>query len=188
MNIPCIKGNHDEFAYREPDMARLNPMAQASVIWTKDQVSYAEIEWLKALPMTHEEEGAIFTHASLNTKVEWDYVRSLMSAGDCFDQQTAMLCFIGHTHVPAAYAHQLFPRPLNIYPGVQLSAETKHLINAGSVGQPRDNDPRAAYVIWDTEKSMITLMRVEYPVEETQKLILDAGLPEKLAERLATGY
>ena len=88
MNIPCIKGNHDEFAYKEPNMAALNPMAQASVVWTRDQLSNTEIEWLKNLPMTHEEQGAIFTHASLNTKVDWIYVKDLMTAGESFDHQT----------------------------------------------------------------------------------------------------
>ena len=69
-----------------------------------------------------------------------------------------------------------------------LEPDTHYLINVGSVGQPRDHDPRAAYVLWDTEKSMITLIRVEYPIEETQKLILAVDLPERLASRLADGH
>ena len=187
MNISSVKGNHDEYAYILPELGTVNPMAEASAKWTTDQLSMDDVQWLKDLPMTHEAFGATFTHASLDTTNEWVYVRDPESANNCLKMQNNPICYVGHTHVPCAYVHKAFAQPLDIYSTINYEDDLQYVINVGSVGQPRDNDPRAAYVVCDTSNATIDLRRVEYPIAETQRKIRDVGLPERLATRLDEG-
>src|SRR5215470_19628448 len=138
------------------------------------------------LPLTLEISGFTIVHATLEDPNGWSYVLNQLDAAASFSRQTTELCFFGHTHAPRAYIKDSSVVGLS-YDRLTLDRGKKYFINAGSVGQPRDGDWRAAYVVFDIETNSIELRRLEYDLEKAQKKILDAGLPRRLADRLAIG-
>jgi diadenosine tetraphosphatase ApaH/serine/threonine PP2A family protein phosphatase len=125
-------------------------------------------------------------HATLDTPHKWGYVVTPGDAGASFTYQHTPVCFFGHTHEPFLFSTGIVVKK-NTYDKLKLKPGTQYLINAGSVGQPRDHDWRAAYVIYRPETLEVELRRIPYDIETTQKKILGAGLPPELAERLALG-
>ena len=148
MNIPCVKGNHDEYCSSGDHLEGFNPHAADAVHWTRDQLDDDEKQWLR--------------------------------------YQNTQMCFFGHTHVPVAFMRDSVVRG-GTYSKFKIDPSKKYFINVGAVGQPRDNNPKAAYVIYDMDAQTIELRRLEYDIAGAQQKILDAGLPERLAERLAYG-
>jgi diadenosine tetraphosphatase ApaH/serine/threonine PP2A family protein phosphatase len=142
--------------------------------------------WLGALPFISKVRGFTVVHASLDDPGGWGYVLNQLDAAASFSKQTTELCFFGHTHTPRAYIKDSSVVGL---PFEQLILEPgkRYFVNAGSVGQPRDGDWRAAYVVFDQEKRLIRLRRLRYDLPKTQGKILAAGLPPRLADRLAFG-
>jgi len=142
--------------------------------------------WLGGLPLISEVRGFTIVHASLEDPGGWGYVLNQLDAAASFSRQTTELCFFGHTHTPRAYIKD---SSVVGVPFEQLILEPrkKYFINAGSVGQPRDGDWRAAYVLLDEEKRTIRLRRLRYDLAKTQGKILKSGLPPRLADRLAFG-
>ena len=129
-------------------------------------------------------------HSTLDSPEAWGYIFDKYYAENSFSYQRLPFCFIGHSHVPFAY-EQIGGMKGTIQAGryeeIRLNPNHKYLINVGSVGQPRDGDPRAAFVTFDTDERIIQLHRVEYDIQTAQQKILKAGLPERLALRLAVG-
>ncbi len=188
-----IRGNHDKVAAGLEPSDSFNHQARAAIAWTAVALTTQHREYLRALPhgpMAIDSLVEICHGTPFDEDVyifdELDALRSLRSA-------SRRLCLYGHTHVPAAFdlaADRL--RPLGPVRGtanvVTFSGEARHvLVNCGSVGQPRDGDPRAAYGIADTDAGTVTIKRVVYDVAAAQTKILAAGLPEVLAQRLAMG-
>jgi len=186
MECPVVKGNHDEQASMLGDQDGFNPLAEEAMNWTRDQLTNTDKEWLRTLRLQRQVRDFTIVHATLDTPHKWGYIFNQLDAAASFNYQTTALCFVGHTHTPKAYVRDGSVRtlPLDVLP---LQLGKRYLINVGSVGQPRDGDPRASYVIYDTTKNEITLRRLDYNLEGAQKAILQAGLPTKLAERLAVG-
>ena len=184
----CVLGNHDEAASGESSLGGFSPDATASLLWTRERLSPEQKGWLAALRPQRQIRRTTFVHATLDTPLSWGYVRTGADAELSLACQRTPLCFIGHTHVPKAYAQGIGEVDLFLNPddGVRLPAMSKYLVNAGSVGQPRDGDPRAAYMIHDEEEEGLWLRRVEYDIEAAATAILAAGLPGKIAERLRT--
>lgn len=186
LGCPVVKGDHDETISANFSLAQMNPVAAAATQWTRDALGSERKRWLEGLPITWEAEDFIAVHSSLDHPTAWNYVFSRFDAMSSLAYQSTQLCFHGHTHVPGAFARnvdivQLAAEPLLLQAGV------KYMINAGSVGQPRDRDPRACYVIYDLERRFVIFRRVGYDMETTQKTILDSGLPSMSADRLADG-
>jgi diadenosine tetraphosphatase ApaH/serine/threonine PP2A family protein phosphatase len=125
-------------------------------------------------------------HATLDGPQRWGYVFDKLEAAASFTYQNTSVCFFGHTHVPVAFVREATVRG-GKYSKFRVEPGKKYFVNVGSVGQPRDGDPRAAYVIYDMEESTIELRRLDYDIATTQKKILEAGLPQRLADRLALG-
>ena len=125
-------------------------------------------------------------HATLDAPQRWGYVFDKLAAAASFTYQNTAVCFFGHTHVPVAFMRDSVVRG-GTYSKFKVEAGKKYFVNVGAVGQPRDNNPKAAYVVYDVYEGTIEIRRLEYDIAAAQKKILAAGLPERLAERLAYG-
>lgn len=187
LECPVVKGNHDEQASIQGRQGEgFNEVAEEAIEWTRRQLSEDHRKWLSALRLQRQVRDFTIVHATLDTPHKWGYVFNQLDAMASFSYQSTALCFIGHTHVPRVYMRDgsVHSRPLDI---LSIQAGRKYMVNVGSVGQPRDGDWRAAYCIYDTQSNEVTLRRVEYDLATTQRKILEAGLPERLAHRLAIG-
>ncbi len=187
-NLKCttVQGNHDYYAACNESMELFTPMAQKSIRWTRKQLSPSDRKYLRHLPLILDVETFTIVHSSLSNPHRWNYIFKRRMADANFRNQFNPVCFFGHTHVPLAFirgrtTEKGFYETLHIRPGRQ------YLINVGSVGQPRDRNPKTAYVIYDLEAQTVTLRRLEYDIEATQRKVRAAGLPFRNALRLANG-
>jgi len=176
MNIPCVKGNHDEYCSSEDALEGFNPHAADAVHWTRNQLDEDDKLWLRELKYTRMAANFTMVHATFDK----------LAAAASFPYQNTQVCFFGHTHVPVAFMRDTVVRG-GTYSKFKIDPAKKYFINVGAIGQPRDNNPKAAYVIYDMDAGTIELRRLEYDIAAAQKKIIDAGLPERLAERLAYG-
>lgn len=186
MNMPCVKGNHDEYCSTEEDLEGFNPHAAEAVQWTRTQLNEDERKWLRDLKYVRLVASFSMVHATLDQPERWGYVFDKLMAAASFTYQNTSVCFFGHTHVPVAFIRDSVVRG-GTYSKFRVEPGRKHFVNVGSVGQPRDNNPKAAYVVYDLNEGSIELRRLDYDIPKAQKKILDAGLPPRLAERLAFG-
>jgi len=186
LDCPVVKGNHDEEASIDSPLDGLNPLAAHALRWTRENLCKEDREWLKAIKMVRQVRDFTIVHATLDTPGGWGYVTNKFDAMASFSYQFTPVCFHGHTHTPRFYVKD---GSVEAVPGDSINIEMgrKYFINTGSVGQPRDGDWRASYAVYDTDKQEVTIHRLEYDVQTAQKKILDAGLPEMLANRLAVG-
>ena len=188
LKCPVVRGNHDHYvSYVEESLADFHPMAAAVVEWTRSQLTPEDMKWLHDLPLARPIMGFTVVHSTLDMPLRWGYVFDNLQAEANFVYQRTQLCFHGHTHVPIIYEKR--PEGVVHYEPVDFKIELgqKLFINVGSVGQPRDGDPRASYVIYDTGTRTVRFRRIEYDVAAAQARIRAADLPERLAERLETG-
>jgi predicted phosphodiesterase len=186
MNIPCVKGNHDEYCSSEDHLEGFNPHAADAVHWTRNQLNAEEKQWLRDLKYSRMVDNFTIVHATLDAPDRWGYVFDKLAAAASFPYQNTQMCFFGHTHVPVAFMRDTVVRG-GTYSKFKIDAAKKYFINVGAVGQPRDNNPKCAYVIYDTTAQTIEIRRLDYDIAAAQAKILAAGLPERLAERLAYG-
>jgi len=186
LDCPVVKGNHDEQASMFGVQDGFNPLAEEAINWTREHLSDTDRDWLRALRLQRQVRDFTIVHATLDTPHKWGYVFNQLDAAASFSYQHTAICFIGHTHVPKAYIRDGSVRTIAL-DTLEIMPGKKYLVNVGSVGQPRDGDWRAAYCVYDTVENCITLRRLEYDISAAQHAILDAGLPHKLADRLALG-
>lgn len=186
MNMPCVKGNHDEYCSSEEELDGFNPHAAEAVLWTRKQLSDEDRRWLRELKYIRLVASFAMVHATLDQPDRWGYVFDKLMAAASFTYQNTSVCFFGHTHVPVAFIRDAVVRG-GTYSKFKVEAGRKYFVNVGSVGQPRDNNPKAAYVIYDLNEGSIELRRLDYDIAKAQRAILDAGLPPRLAERLSFG-
>jgi diadenosine tetraphosphatase ApaH/serine/threonine PP2A family protein phosphatase len=183
-----VAGNHEHAVIGRLDLGWFNRYARVAAEWTRERIDADCAAYLGALPLTAEVEDATLVHASPRQPEEWDY---LVSAGDglgAFEAFATRLCFVGHSHVPAVWSlGSSGPDYARGDVEVTLDAGRRYIVNVGSVGQPRDRDPRAAYALWDVEARRISVRRVAYDVATARGKIEAAGLPRLLADRLAAG-
>jgi len=190
--IAIVRGNHDKVACGLEQADGFNSVAKSAARWTLDVLRPAHRDWLCALPEGPTEVDDVVEICHGSPFDEDAYIFDEVDAVRALKVATRPLCLFGHTHYPVTFelsAESFDSVGSTVTPQmlVQMRDGCKYLLNPGSVGQPRDGDPRAAYAIVDTEHRRIELFRVKYPVEETQAKIIRAGLPEVLAQRLAVG-
>ena len=194
-----VRGNHDKAATGIMDLEDFNPMAAAAAIWTRNELSAANLDWLKALP-----HGPValpdfpevqLVHGSPNDEDE--YVVSLGDALAPLITLTSPLTFFGHTHLQGGFfangsaadgfrpEYKTVGQPESV--ALQLKSNARYLINPGSVGQPRDGDWRAAFAMFDTDAQIGHFHRTPYNLKSAQDRIFEAKLPPRLATRLAAG-
>jgi predicted phosphodiesterase len=186
MDCPVVKGNHDEQASLIESSRDFNELAESAIRWTRDHLNDDDKSWLRELRLQRQVRDFTIVHATLDTPAQWAYVFNNLDAAASFTYQHTTVCFFGHTHVPMAFIRDEGVRRTKI-DQLRIEAGKKYFINAGSVGQPRDADWRAAYCIFDIENDVVELRRVRYQLDAAQNKILNAGLPPLLAERLALG-
>ena len=203
LGCPVVKGNHDEEVVN-PTYEKMNPLAREAMEWTQRQLNEEQLAWLSRLqyqrivrPMSSGASSFTIVHSTLDQPKAWSYIINANDAAGSFTRQFSQLCFNGHSHVPKVYMwngraaaedyeaqHNLI---MNGYTEIQPISGYKYCINVGSVGQPRDNDPRASYGVYDSDANLVIVKRVPYDVAGAQQAVLDAGLPSYLAERLERG-
>ncbi len=188
----CLAGNHEWAAIGRLDLRTFNPVAADAARWTAATIDAETRAYLSALPERLVHERTTLVHGSPRDPI-WEYILSPRVARENFDHFDTRIGFFGHTHVPAAYglrhpalqgslAGQVVgDAALELHPG------DRYLVNPGSVGQPRDEDERAAYLLWEPDTQEVQWRRVDYDVEAAQGLIRAAGLPDVLWQRLAVG-
>ena len=185
-----LAGNHDLACAGGLPLEAFNSVAATAAAWTAARLDTEHKASLMSLrSMTHQED-VLFAHGSPRDPV-WEYVDDSHTAGAVFRSAGFRTCFVGHTHRPALARPDPFWRRVRLSPvhdGQEVDlAGSRLLINPGSVGQPRDGDPRAAYAMVDTSRGRLTAHRVEYDVERTRQAMTEAGLPGTLIDRLAIG-
>jgi len=189
--LSILRGNHDKAVTGLDSVQTFNPIAAAAIFWTKKVLSKKNLDYLRQLergPMIVGENIMICHGAPFD---EDYYIFGEFDAAEAFSYVTTPLCFFGHTHFPFVYTEIEGNVESTFLEGdsneIKLEKGVKYLINPGSVGQPRDRNPRAAYAVYDSETRIIKFYRVEYDIELAQKKILDEHLPPALAERLSMG-
>jgi predicted phosphodiesterase len=189
--ITLIRGNHDKAVCNLESIQTFNPIAASAILWTKKHLNKRS-----QLVLAHLKKGPLIVHESITichgAPFDEDYyIFGEFDAAEAFDHIKTQVCFFGHTHFPFVYTerdHQVEGTFLEgDHNEVKLEKGVRYLINPGSVGQPRDRNPRAACAIYDTETRTIKFYRLEYEIAEAQKKILDNNLPAALAERLSQG-
>jgi predicted phosphodiesterase len=188
-----VRGNHDKACAGLEDLEWFNPVARLSALWTQAVVQPETIEYLRSLAQGPERvNGFQILHGS--PLDEDEYVVSEQDVAQIAPYLDCDVSFFGHTHLQGAFlCHRngvkrlMATEPASPEEVLELEPDVNYLINPGSVGQPRDGDRRAAYAIYDPDKRLVSLCRVEYDVASAQKKILNAGLPELLALRLGAG-
>jgi len=186
MNIPCVKGNHDEFCASDTPLEGFSPHAAEAGNWTRGKLTEEDRQWLRDLKFLKLVSNFTIVHATLDGPQRWGYVFDKLAAAASFTYQNTPVCFFGHTHVPVAFIRDSVVRG-GTYSKFRVEPGRKYFVNVGAVGQPRDGNPKAAYVIYDMDEGSIELRRLEYDIAAAQKKIIEAGLPARLAERLAVG-
>jgi diadenosine tetraphosphatase ApaH/serine/threonine PP2A family protein phosphatase len=183
-----VRGNHDAAAIGGPEIDWFNPEARAAIEWTRRAMSDATRSWLAALPERRVLEGITLVHGSPRDPIR-EYISDRFVAEDNLAVLESRQALHGHTHVPVAWLEGgSRVSLLRVDDGSSLElGRTRVLLNPGSVGQPRDGDPRAAYLVLDTDAGRVMWHRVPYEIAPVQAAIRAAGLPPRLADRLAVG-
>ena len=183
----CVAGNHDLAVSGRMGLEMFNEYAAAAARWTIGQLGKTDVEYLRALPLRLEMHGFTAVHGSPRDPV-WEYVVNSVAALAAFEDIVTPRCLVGHSHVP------FICRLEGGLPAFRLATtepvvlgDDRAIVNPGSVGQPRDGDPRASYAVYDSDAGTITHRRVEYDIVATQRKMRERGLPAYLAERLTYG-
>ena len=213
--VAVVRGNHDDYAIADStEDSGFNINARIAIQWTHDQLTPEAIEFLSGLPYQKDirECNATAVHATLDSPETWGYIFDVQHAAANFSYQMKQVCFCGHSHIPVAFdkipVANASRRPVESIAGwsdlpepdgpqpdysvadmitVELERGHKYLFNVGSVGQPRNSDPRASFAIYDPEGAKVSRIRLPYDIASAQEKVLAAGLPERLAHRLSLG-
>ena len=190
-NCRCLAGNHDVATLWETSPYGMSKAAKTAILWTMDQLSSANKTYLASLPDRLDLADMTFVHANPYNPKGWRYVMDRKYALRSFAATRSQFVFIGHSHRPLVISkkHWLTVNIETITGETQyvINDSKRRIVNCGSVGQPRDNDPRACYLIFDTSKQTLSFHRVEYDVQKTVQAIQDADLPSVLGRRIVKG-
>ncbi|UCD62586.1 MAG: metallophosphoesterase family protein [Candidatus Zixiibacteriota bacterium] len=183
-----LMGNHEHAALGLDDTSDYNPAAKKAAEWTRHQLTDRAQSIVNEFEMSHVLDQILMVHASPYEPEQWPYVLTPEAALDAFVELKQKLCFLGHSHVPQIYCerdeelprmqagHDFLPDP-----------DSRYLVNVGSVGQPRDNDPRACYAVFDDKEYEVLYHRVDYDIDTAQEKMEQANLPRMLIARLSFG-
>jgi len=188
--VLVVKGNHDAACVGELNPRYFNPYARAAVDWTRSVLTAEEIDWLRSLPLTLTLEHCEVSHGTLFRPELFDYILGPEDAVPSLDVMKRPVCFVGHSHVPITvlrFADEPTRTAYTLDAEIDLSETVRALINVGSVGQPRDDNPLTAYAVYDSETRQAAIRRCNYDIETEAGRILDAGLPDILANRIRLG-
>jgi predicted phosphodiesterase len=194
ISVSTIRGNHDKAVAGLSDFEEFNPIARAAVLWTREQLQSQNLEYLRALPQGPvQTDGFSMIHGSVHDEDEYVFAPELALPG--LQEAPSQVVFFGHTHIQGGYTLrgaemgvlQFKPSGGNPFSRLAIERGTTYLLNPGSIGQPRDGDPRAAFAIANLEEGVVEFWRVAYDIEAVQSRMTQAGLPEPLVLRLSFG-
>lgn len=185
LNPVLVGGNHDFAVAGRLGLEYFNTQAQAAILWTKRALSEQDIEWLGNLPLTQVHEDVTLAHGTVHNPEAFEYLQTPYDANLSFREMTTQTAFVGHSHIPVSFFDGM-PITYSVSERIEFG-DRICIANPGSVGQPRDQDPRASYAIFDSEARILEIRRVEYDIGQTIGRILRAGLPVLLGERLRLG-
>lgn len=189
-HLTCIMGNHDAAALKKIDAESFNPEARSALFWTRNALTLQNRIFLSNLSDKVTWENVTLTHGSPRQPI-WEYILDIHTATQNFDFFSTSFCLVGHTHLPVVYSslNKKSSTLLTIpEPNQAFILKSRAIINPGSVGQPRDRDPRAAYALFDTDTFLWDYRRVAYNISAVQERMMKAGLPERHIQRLSTGW
>jgi diadenosine tetraphosphatase ApaH/serine/threonine PP2A family protein phosphatase len=187
----AVLGNHD-IAVASQDDVHMNPAAKAVIDWTRAQMNASQLRFLASLPLTQEHGEVLFVHASAAKPQEWEYILGALDAVKSMHATRCRVTFCGHVHEPALYHLSLTGKAGTFTPvpevAIPLASTRRWLAIPGSTGQPRDGNPAACYALYDDINHELTYLRVPYDHDTAARKVVDAGLPERLAQRLIEGH
>ncbi len=191
-NIISVVGNHDSRAAGLEEPFNFNSLAREAICWTRNKLANENLLFLKNLPkkISFDNDKSIAIHGFINDTDR--YILSLADANENFrlmndEPYRPKVCFFGHTHMPKAYKYEDYKAFVIEEKEMALDENSVYLINPGAVGQSRDGNPMASFLIYDTDENKVNFFRVEYDIMKCCEKIINAGLPEKLAQRLIIG-
>lgn len=187
LNAVIVEGNHDWASAGFMDAAYFNLYAKKAVEWTQTVLSDEEKEFLRSLKLVYQTDDITLVHGTLERPEAFSYIFDTRTAQKTMELSNTQLCFVGHSHVPVVFSSKGGSLSYSFESKVEILPQTRYIINVGSVGQPRDGDPRACFAIYDTETKKIEIERIQYNIKVAQEKIIEAGLPHILATRLAGG-
>ena len=185
-DILTVAGNHDFAVIGRANINYFNSYAREATLWTREVMTEEEKDWLRGLPLVEYVDDFTMVHGTLYRPELFDYIQTTYDAYLSLQILENRVCFVGHSHVPISF----FMGDMISYslePDITLDDGMKALVNVGSVGQPRDDNPKSAYAVYDSEQNQIWIRRKDYDIEQAGRRIIGAGLPEPLAERLKHG-
>ncbi len=183
-----VAGNHDWAAVNLFSVDYFNPVAREAIFWTSSNLDEKSRYFLESLKLVYKNEDLTLLHGTLDNPRDFNYMTDGYIAEETFRLLEINICFVGHTHVAGTFIkdkqeriHYLRDDTINI------NLEDKYIVNVGSVGQPRDGNPKAAYCIYDTDKKQVQIKRINYDIETARKKIIETKLPEFFGDRLLLG-
>jgi diadenosine tetraphosphatase ApaH/serine/threonine PP2A family protein phosphatase len=185
--LATVLGNHDVAARDLREAENFNEVAREAIRWTSRQLTAPNLRRLHELPYDHVAADTRYVHASPDDPPAWHYILTEQEAWNAFEACPEPVCFVGHSHVPLRVMLRNGRLVVLHEETLEVGEEERALVNVGSVGQPRDGDWRASYALWDPRARRAVSRRVSYDLETAAKKIVEAGLPEILARRLAVG-
>ncbi len=187
-----VAGNHDWAAVGKTDITYFNIYGRKAIVWTSNVLPPHQRKFLADLDLSYADESWCVVHSTPHRPQDWNYILTPGDALRQFEFFEKRICFVGHSHVPAVFSEKGGAFGISIPFNeesllLQLTPDDRYIINVGSVGQPRDGDPRGCVVIFDADELTVKFIRFFYPVDRAQEKIISAGLPSFLAERLGQG-
>lgn len=189
LKCDVIAGNHDWAAVGKISIECFNAYAKAAALWTRDQLSQEQKDWLANLPLVLTYDHCAVAHGTFHQPEAFNYIQTVFDAEQSFEalrRLGAAIGFLGHSHVPVGF-FDTDPITYTLENLIPIDAETATIVNAGSVGQPRDENNKASWALFDSDKREVTIFRIEYDIDAAASKIRASGLPEILAARLYQG-
>jgi predicted phosphodiesterase len=187
-NFAALRGNHDAAVLDPGERAFFNSDAYTAIVHTAGLLNETSREFLSQLPLLFEENDLFLgVHATPSHPSQWGYILDAIEAEVAFQSMQRRIAFTGHSHVACIFVEGGVVKGFEVEDEIGLATGGKYIINVGSVGQPRDRDPRAPYVLFDDETAILRFYRVEYDWNKTSAKIINAGLPAALAQRILVG-
>ena len=179
-----VIGNHDHAVLGLTSTEYFNDFAKISTFWTRNILTEQNRDYLASLEFTHIENDILLVHSTPSDPMMWHYILSEIDARQELNHFEQQVCFIGHSHFPIVFHSNGFSRKSKL----TLEQDVRYIVNVGSVGQPRDGNPKTCFCIYDDESKEVEYIRLNYDIEKTKEKIIRAGLPVFLADRLTKGY
>jgi len=183
-----VAGNHDWASVGLFNADYFNDDARKAVLWTRTMLDESSRNFLESLKLTYQNDAVTLVHGSLNNPKEFQYILDCYATEETFQLMKTDVCFIGHTHVTGVFMKYADEHiGYNRATSFRIESGNKYIINVGSVGQPRDGDPHAAFCIYDSATKDVSIKRVAYDAQKARAKIIEAGLPSFLGDRLLNG-